>query len=127
VLVVAGLLCLTVADSSLHLCQPARHRSATTCSSTPVRVAGFILIALAPFGHQRERRTRDEVDGPSPWQVALPYLFLAIAIFAAALKTPSPATSTFSTRSQGCASSLRCSRASFSPFVENLRLTSQMR
>ena len=103
------------------------HRSATTCSSTPVAWRASSSSLSLPFGHRRERRARDEVDGPSPWQVALPYLFLAIAIFAAALKdTQSGHLDLFDAIAGLCVIAAVLTRLVLT-LVENLRLTSQMR
>ena len=50
-------------------------------------MGGLLLVALAPvWPPERTAAAPDEVEGPSPWQVALPYLFVALAIFAAVLK-----------------------------------------
>jgi diguanylate cyclase (GGDEF)-like protein len=126
VLVVAGLLCLTVADSSLtYVSQLASFRYDMLVDAG--RVAGFILIALAPLWPPKGTTTRDEVDGPSPWQVALPYLFLAIAIFAAALKdTQSGHLDLFDAIAGLCVIAAVLTRLVLT-LVENLRLTSQMR
>jgi diguanylate cyclase (GGDEF)-like protein len=126
VLVVAGLLCLTVADSSLtYVSQLASFRYDLLVDAG--RVAGFILIALAPLWPPKGTTTRDEVDGPSPWQVALPYLFLAIAIFAAALKdTQSGHLDLFDAIAGLCVIAAVLTRLVLT-LVENLRLTSQMR
>ena len=126
VLVVAGLLCLTVADSSLtYVSQLASFRYDMLVDAG--RVAGFILIALAPLWPPKGTTTRDEVDGPSPLQVALPYLFLAIAIFAAALKdTQSGHLDLFDAIAGLCVIAAVLTRLVLT-LVENLRLTSQMR
>ena len=126
VLVGAGLRCLTVADSSLtYVSQLASFRYDMLVDAG--RVAGFILIALAPLWPPKGTTTRDEVDGPSPWQVALPYLFLAIAIFAAALKdTQSGHLDLFDAIAGLCVIAAVLTRLVLT-LVENLRLTSQMR
>jgi diguanylate cyclase (GGDEF)-like protein len=127
VLVVGGLLCLTVADSSLaYLSHLASFRYDALVDAG--RVAGFMLIALAPlWPPDRTTTQRDEVEGPSPWQVALPYLFLAIAIFAAALKgTQSRHLDLFDVVAGLCVIAAVLTRLVLT-LVENLRLTSQMR
>lgn len=127
VLVVAGLLCLTVADSSLaYLSHLTSFRYDVLVDAG--RVAGFMLIALAPIWPLDPNTTaRDEVEGPSPWQVALPYLFVAIAIFAATLKgTQSRHLDLFDVIAGLCVIAAVLTRLVLT-LVENLRLTSQMR
>ena len=84
-LVVAGLICLSVADSSLaDLSHLTWFRYDTLLDAG--RVAGFLLIALAPMWPLERTTTTDdgvESESQSAWQVALPYLFLGIAIAAA--------------------------------------------
>jgi diguanylate cyclase (GGDEF)-like protein len=127
VLVVAGLLCLTVADSSLaYLSHLTSFRYDVLVDAG--RVAGLMLIALAPIWPLDPNTTaRDEVEGPSPWQVALPYLFVAIAIFAATLKgTQSRHLDLFDVIAGLCVIAAVLTRLVLT-LVENLRLTSQMR
>ena len=127
VLVVAGLLCLTVADSSLaYLSHLTSFRYDVLVDAG--RVAGLMLIALAPIWPLDPNTTaRDEVEGPSPWQVALPYLFVAIAIFAATLKgTQSRHLDLFDVIAGLCVIGAVLTRLVLT-LVENLRLTSQMR
>ena len=128
VLVVAGLLCLTIADSSLaYVSHLASFRYDMLLDAG--RVAGFVLIAVAPLWPPEQATTaaRDEGDGPAPWQVALPYLFLAIAIFAAALKgTRSRHLDLFDVIAGLCVIAAVLTRLVLT-LVDNLRLTSQMR
>ena len=86
VLVVAGLICITVTDSSLaYLSHVASFRYDTLVDAG--RVAGFLLIALAPLWRlERSSDTSEKAESQSLWQVALPYFFLALAITAAAIK-----------------------------------------
>ncbi|MGO9965128.1 MAG: putative bifunctional diguanylate cyclase/phosphodiesterase [Acidimicrobiales bacterium] len=126
VLLVAGLLCLTVGDSSLaYLGHLTSFRYGTLVDSS--RVGGFLLVALAPLWPQERTTTTDEVEGPSPWQVALPYLFVALAIFAAVLKgTQSSHVDLFDLIDGLCVMAAVLTRLVLA-LVENLRLTSQMR
>ncbi len=127
VLLVVGLLCLTVGDSSLaYLSHIASFRYATLVDAS--RVGGFLLVALAPvWPPERITTARDEVEGPSPWQVALPYLFVALAIFAAVLKgTQSSHVDLFDLIDGLCVMAAVLTRLVLT-LVENLRLTSQMR
>ncbi len=86
VLVVVGLVCFTATDSSLaYLGHMSSFRYDTLVDAG--RVAGLLLIALAPlWSREPAVSDQDETEGPSLWQVALPYFFLAIAITAAAIK-----------------------------------------
>ncbi len=125
--VVAGLLCLTVGDSSLaYLSHLASFRYDALVDSA--RVAGFMLIALAPIWPlERTATARDEVEGPAPWQVALPYLFFAVGIFAAAVKgTQSRHLDLFDVIAGLCVVAAVLTRLVIT-LVENLRLTGQMR
>ena len=127
VLVVAGLICLTVGESSLaYLSHVASFRYGTLVDSS--RVGGLWLVALAPiWPAERTAAARDEVDGPSPWQVALPYLFVALAIFTAVIKgTQSNHVDLFDLIDGLCVMAAVLTRLVLT-LVENLRLTSQMR
>ncbi len=127
VLVVAGLLCLTVGDSSLaYLSHLASFRYDALVDGG--RVAGLMLIALAPLWPlERTATAREEVEGPSPWQVALPYLFFAIAIFAASVKvTRARHLDLFDAIAGLCVVAAVLTRLVIT-LVENLRLTGQMR
>jgi len=126
VLLVAGLLCLTVGDSGLaYLGHVASFRYDTLVDSS--RVGGFLLVALAPvWPLERTTTTRDEVEEPSPWQVALPYLFVALAIFAAVrTSTQSSHVDLFDLIAGLCVIAAVLTRLVVT-LVENLRLTSQM-
>ena len=78
-LVVAGLVCLAVTDSSLAYLAHTSFRYSTLVDAG--RLAGWLLIALGPLWPTREIADEEEsVDAPSKWQLALPYVFLALAI-----------------------------------------------
>src|SRR5208282_2638218 len=81
-----GLVCLVVTDSALaYLAHVASFHYATLVDAG--RVAGFLLIALAPMWRpERSAEASEQGEGQSVWQVALPYFFLALAITAAAIK-----------------------------------------
>ncbi|MGA2531321.1 MAG: EAL domain-containing protein [Acidimicrobiales bacterium] len=83
--VVAGLFCLTVSDSSLaYLAHSSFHYDTLVDAG---RVAGWLLIALAPlWPMDRAARPSEHVEGPSTWQLALPYGFIAVAITAGVVK-----------------------------------------
>ncbi len=84
-LVVAGLVCLAVTDSSLAYLAHTSFRYGTLVDAG--RLAGWLLIALGPLWPVREISDEEEGGGaPSKWQLALPYAFLAVAIAVAAIK-----------------------------------------
>jgi len=86
VLVVVGLLLLTVTDSALAYLPHFRSFRYGDVVETG-RVAAFLLIGLAPlWPSERSDSQGDEVTTQSPWQVALPYFFLAIAVIAAVVE-----------------------------------------
>jgi diguanylate cyclase (GGDEF)-like protein len=127
-LVVAGLICLSVADSSLaDLSHLTWFRYDTLLDAG--RVAGFLLIALAPMWPLERTTTTDdgvESESQSAWQVALPYLFLGIAIAAAGLKeSQSHRLGPFVVIAGLCVIAAVLTRQVLT-VVENLRLTSQM-
>ena len=126
VLVVAGLLCITGTDSSLAYLS---HLTSFGYDALVDggRVAGFLLIALAPLWPLEPTiGTRDDDDGPSPWRVALPYFFLAIAIAAAAVKgAQSGHIDLFTVVAGLCVIAAVLTRQVLT-LVENLRLTDQM-
>jgi diguanylate cyclase (GGDEF)-like protein len=126
-LVVVGLLCFTVTDSSLaYLGHVASFRYDTLVDAG--RVAGLLLIALAPmWPSERAASDREEVESPSLWQVALPYFFLALAITAAAIKdTQTHHLGMFVVIAGSCVIAAVLARQVLT-MVENLRLTDQMR
>ncbi len=125
VLVVAGLLCITVSDSGLtylsHL-TPLKYHDLVQAGI----VAGFLLVAIAPLWRPESTSAVDEVEGPSPWQVALPYFFLAIAIIAAAVqRARSGPLDEFVVIAGVCVITAVLVRQVLT-LVENLRLTRQM-
>jgi len=125
-LVVAGLLCITVSDSGLtylsHLTTLKYHDLVQAGI-----VAGFLLIAIAPLWRpENTSGVVDEVEGPSPWQVALPYFFLTIAIIAAAVqRARSGPLDEFVVIAGLCVITAVLVRQVLT-LVENLRLTRQM-
>jgi diguanylate cyclase (GGDEF)-like protein len=126
-LVVVGLVCITVTDSSLaYLAHVASFRYDALVDTG--RVAGFLLIALAPLRRlERTANESEEVAGQSLWQVALPYFFLALAITAAAVKdTESHHVGLFVVIAGLSVIAAMLTRQVLT-MVENLRLTSQMR
>jgi len=126
-LVVAGLLCLAVTDSTLaYLSHLVSFRYDSLVDAG--RLAGFLLIALAPSWRRGPvLSARDEVEPPSPWQVGLPYLFLAIAIFAVSFKaTQSHHFDVFAVIAGLCVAATVLMRQVLT-MAENLRLTRQMR
>jgi diguanylate cyclase (GGDEF)-like protein len=126
VLVVAGLLCLTVADSSLAYLSHLRSFWYGNLIEAG-RVAGFLLLALAPLWPvDQPSLAGEEVEGPSPWQLALPYFFLAIAIVAAVVKrSQSGRLDRFVVIAGLCVVTAVLTRQVLT-LVENLRLTRQM-
>ena len=83
--VVAGLLCLTATDSSLAYLAHSSFQYDNLVDAG--RVAGWLLIALAPIWPMgRGACQSGQVEGPSTWQIALPYGFLAVAITAGVVK-----------------------------------------
>jgi diguanylate cyclase (GGDEF)-like protein len=126
-LVVAGLVCFTVTDSSLaYLSHMASFRYDTLIDAG--RLAGLLFIALAPlWSMETARSDEEELEGPSLWQVALPYFFLAIAITAAAIKgTESHHLGLFVVIAALCVIAAVLTRQVLT-MVENFRLTGQMR
>jgi diguanylate cyclase (GGDEF)-like protein len=126
-LVVVGLLCFTVSDSSLaYLSHVASFRYDTLVDAG--RVAGLLLIALAPmWPSERAASDQEEVESPSLWQVALPYFFLALAITAAAIRdTQTHHLGMFVVIAGLCVIAAVLARQVLT-MVENLRLTDQMR
>ncbi|MGA3353637.1 MAG: EAL domain-containing protein [Acidimicrobiales bacterium] len=123
--VVAGLLCLTVTDSSLAYLVHTSFRYDTLVDAG--RVAGWLLIALAPiWPMERATNQSEDVKGPSAWQVALPYVFLAVAITAAAVKdVGSHRLGPFVLIAGLCVIAALLARQVLT-MVENLRLTDQM-
>jgi diguanylate cyclase len=126
-LVVGGLLCLTLADSSLA---DLSHHVGSFWYGNLIeagRLAGFLLIALAPLWPlEPAGAARDEVEGQSPWQVALPYCFLAIAIIAATLKrSQSGGLDRFVLIAGLCVITAVLARQVLT-LIENLRLSRQM-
>ena len=127
VLVVIGLLCLALTDSGLaYLSHLTTFRYDLLVDGG--RVAGFLLIALAPLWPlDRTSDARDQVEGPAPWRVALPYLFLATAIIAAVTKgAQSHRFDHFTVIAGLCVLAAVLTRQVLT-LVENQRLTSQMR
>jgi len=127
VLVVTGLVCLTVTDSSLaYVAHLAAFRYAALVDGG--RVAGFGLIALAPLLPAGATASADEeTEGSSLWRIALPYFFLAIAITGAALKgAQTHRTDLFVVVAGLCVVAAVLVRQVLT-MVENLRLTGQMR
>ncbi|MGD0984517.1 MAG: EAL domain-containing protein [Acidimicrobiales bacterium] len=127
VLLVAGLLCLSFGDSGLaYVGHLVSFRYSTLVDAS--RVGGFMLVALAPiWPPERTTTPRDELEGPSLWQVALPYLFFAVAIVAAVLKgTQSRHLDLFDLVDGLCVMAAVLTRLVLT-LVENIRLTSQMR
>ena len=85
-LIVAGLLCLTISDSSFAYLTEVGTFGFGNAVDTGW-VAGYLLIALAALWP--EDLAPDESPlrrGPSRWQVALPYAFLGLAVVAAVVK-----------------------------------------
>ena len=126
-LVVLGLVCLTVTDSSLaYLAHEAGFHYATLVESG--RVAGFALIALAPLLPPEDTtRAVEQAESSSLWRIALPYFFLAIAIIAAAVKgAQSHHLDVFVVVTGLCVIVAVLVRQVLT-MVENLRLTGQMR
>ncbi len=126
-LVVAGLVCFTVTDSTLaYLSHTASFRYDTLVDAG--RVAGLLFIALAPMWRTEQVTSeREEAEGPSLWQVALPYFFLAIAITAAALKdSQTHHLGLFVLIAALCVIAAVLTRQVLT-MVENFRLTGQMR
>ncbi|MGA3214959.1 MAG: EAL domain-containing protein [Acidimicrobiales bacterium] len=127
VLVVVGLVCFTATDSSLaYLGHMSSFRYDTLVDAG--RVAGLLLIALAPlWSREPAVSDQDETEGPSLWQVALPYFFLAIAITAAAIKdTQTHHLGLFVVIAALCVIAAVLTRQVLT-MVENFRLTGQMR
>jgi diguanylate cyclase (GGDEF)-like protein len=127
VLLVAGLVCLVVTDSALaYLAHVASFHYATLVDAG--RVAGFLLIALAPMWRpERSAEASEQGEGQSVWQVALPYFFLALAITAAAIKdTQSHHVGLFVVIAGLSVIAAMLTRQVLT-MVENLRLTAQMR
>ena len=126
-LVVAGLVCLTVTDSSLaYLAHTTGFRYLNLVDSG--RVAGFFLIALAPLLPAQDTTTAaDQAESTSLWRVALPYFFLAVAITAAAVKdAQSHHLDLFVVVAGICVVAAVLVRQVLT-MVENLRLAGQMR
>ena len=126
-LVVTGLLCLTLADSSLA---DLSHHVGSFWYGNLIeagRLAGFLLIALAPLWPlEPAGAARDEVEGQSLWQVALPYCFLAIAIIAATVKrSQSGGLDRFVLIAGLCVITAVLARQVLT-LIENLRLSRQM-
>jgi diguanylate cyclase (GGDEF)-like protein len=86
VLVLAGLACLTLTDSSLaYLNHFASFRYGTLVDTG--RVLGFGLVALAPMWDLRPAGSENnDPSGTSLWQTALPFALPALAVAAAATK-----------------------------------------
>ena len=87
--------------------------------------AGCLLIALAPLWPPNATGD-NEAESPSPWQVALPYCFVAIAIAAALKGTESRHLDLFDVIAGLCVIAAVLTRLVLT-LVDNLRLTSQMR
>ncbi len=125
-LVVAGLLCLTLTDTSLaYLAHLSSFRYDILVDAG--RVAAFLLIALAlwwPVGGTTI--AREEAEGPSPWQVALPYFFLAVAIIAAVVGHGQSGRSYRLVIVAGLCVVAAVLARQILTLVENLRLTGQM-
>ena len=126
VLVVAGLLCLTVGDSSFeYLSHLGSFRYDTVVDAA--RIAAFLLIALALFWPlDTVSSGREEAKGPSPWQVALPYFFLAIAIIAAVVQHGQSGRSDRLVIVAGICVVVAVLTRQVLTLVENLRLAGQM-
>ena len=127
VLLVAGLVCITVTDSTLaYLAHVASFRYDTLIDAG--RVGGFLLVALAPMWRfERTANETEEADGQSPWQVALPYFFLALAITAAAIKNAQSHHVGPFVVIAGLSVIAAVLIRQVLTMIENLRLTSQMR
>jgi diguanylate cyclase (GGDEF)-like protein len=124
-LVVTGLVLLTITDSSLAYLAHTSFRYNTLVDAA--RVAGWLLLALAPiWALETTANEPEEPEGPSTWQVALPYVFLAVAITAGAVKdTQSHHLGPFVVFAGLCVIAAVLARQVLT-MLENLRLTDQM-
>jgi diguanylate cyclase (GGDEF)-like protein len=126
VLVVSGLLCLTVGDSGFeYVSHLASFRYDTVVDAA--RIAAFLLIALAlswPLDNVSSWRV--EAKRPSPWQVVLPYFFLAIAIIAAVVQHGQSGRSDRLVIVAGLCVVVAVLARQVLTLVENLRLAGQM-